>query len=99
MANNEGWRKDKRRILNIEQGISNEEGQRVGQTENRGLWPELVFEPVVSEEGEVFEVNSVVAVQIGWQEQRQVEDAGAVGSGIGNLGFREGIVVNSEVVD
>ena len=26
-----------------------------------GLWPEFVFEPVVGEEGKVFEVNSVVA--------------------------------------
>ncbi len=50
-----------------------------------GLWPERVFEPVVGEDGEVFEVNPVVTVQIGRGEKGQVENAGAVGSCINNL--------------
>jgi len=71
----------------------------MGQVENWGLWPELLFEPVVGEDGEVFEVNAVVTVQIGRQEKRQVENARAVGSCIGNLRLCEGIVVNTKVVD
>ena len=54
---------------------------------------------MIREDGKVFEVDLVVTVQVGGTDKCLVEDPGAVGGHVGNLGLREGIVVDSKLVD
>jgi len=65
------------------------------------MWsrPEIFVKPVFGENGVVRKIYLIVTHQIGRQHQRQVEDARAFRSHVHNLGRRQRVVEDMEVVD